>query len=148
MTDAQLIPYLAGFFDGEGTISISHYKRDGGGYQLQIAVSQNERAPLEIFQTRFGGKIYSQKWEKVKRAFYSWQLTNREEKRVFLEAVSPFLIVKKREAEIALAFLATLVSSRWHGGGEGWRSKRATMFDEMRAIKHRRTLLGMKEARN
>lgn len=149
MTEAQLIPYLAGFFDGEGTISLGRYKNDGGGYRLAIAVSQNERSPLEMFQATFGGRIYEQKWEKAQRAFYSWQVTNRVDRLKCLEMLSPFLIVKKREAEIALAFLRTMVRSRYDVAEKvGWTAVRTAMYDEMKTIKRGRTILGMKEARN
>lgn len=152
MTDQELLPYLAGFFDGEGTISISRVKKSAtsrAGFGLAIQVSQNERAPLELFLARFGGKIYSQNWKKATRVFYSWQLTNSATRRTFLESISKYLVVKKREAEIALAFLSTVGPS-----GGSWLSdeesdkrneERLVMWAEAKSIKRKRTIIGIRE---
>lgn len=154
MTASEQLAYMAGFFDGEGTICIRRLKdskRRRASYTLAIAVTQNERAPLELFLTRFGGVIYNHKWQKAMRTFFSWQATNAPDKTRFLETISPYLIVKKREAELALAFLATMVprnqrSQRGIGPEHVKRiAKRHAMWVECRAIKRRRSILGIND---
>lgn len=147
MTDEQLVPYLAGFFDGEGTISLVFNKK-GYFHNLVVAVSQNESGVLELFKARFGGSIYAQKWHKADRAFYSCQATSNPTKTQVLQTLSAYLVVKKREAEIGLAFLETNVKSKWKFTGESkieWFVKRESMRAEMKRIKKARTIIGMRQ---
>lgn len=147
MTEDQLLPYLAGFFDGEGCISLTYVKKDSY-HKLVIAVAQNERAVLELFQARFGGTIYELKWKKAKRVFYNWMPTGRDRQKAVLTALAPFLIHKKREAEIGLAFIATAVRSRHDLDAEEkqlWFRRRGEMWEEMKDIKRSRTILGIVE---
>jgi len=97
--------YIAGFFDGDGSVSISRL-RDATkvrkvGYQAQVLLAQNPPCPLlsELLH-EFGGKIY-----KNGRACNSlmWRCPARNHIK-FLEKLLPYLRLKKDAAEIAIEY--------------------------------------------
>lgn len=115
----EIIAYLAGFFDGEGCIHLterrSYWLYKGKktpyiGFFASVKVTQNVRRPLELFQEVFGGNI------RIKRhpgsgggnwVHYEWECSRGMMVKM-LESLQPFLIVKKREAECAIRFVASL----------------------------------------
>ena len=56
--------YIAGFFDGEGTIGL-YSRKDGKAYHLRIQITQNvSEESLAIFtylKTKYGGNLGTQK---------------------------------------------------------------------------------------
>ncbi len=115
------LDYLAGFFDGEGCISINKnrkLKKQNGKYYIQyngnVIVANTNREILELFKKRFGGNIYELKaknrHQNNKPSFqwiiYSKMATN------FCEEMVDRLILKKRQAEI-LASLQSLKDGKW-----------------------------------
>ena len=141
MSDDLLLAYIAGFFDGEGCISIvRRMKRDS--YALTIQVGQMERAPLEMFKARFGGTIYVQK--RSRHSFSSnellaWRLSKRDQQRSFLEVMIPFLRSKKQEAQLGLRFLDVMLEIGFGGHGKRARpelvAERAAIFSACKAAK-------------
>lgn len=91
--------YAAGFFDGEGSINIRLPVRRSG-YRLVVSVAQTRIAPLEWLCQRWGGKVTP-----IKRTnpTWSWSLCS-QQAGAFLSDVLGFLIVKRAEADIAVAF--------------------------------------------
>lgn len=114
-TDIKLLSYLAGFFDGEGTVCISRRKDKGrDSFDLRICVGQKDIRPLELFKKRFGGRIYVQR-RKGNLWIYQWEC--KYGKRDFLKAMIPHLRFKKEEAKIAekyLSYAALLANGRYH----------------------------------
>jgi len=91
--------WAAGFFDGEGCITI-----DGGKLRqyshVSVQVVQKARAPLDEFAGLFGGGVSStQNGDKC----YRWRIRGRKAVR-FLEVVRPWLLVKGAQADIAFEF--------------------------------------------
>ena len=111
-TREQWICWAAGFFDGEGCISIV---KDKGNkhYFLTLAVSQVEMTSLQIFQALFGGNITTRHApsDKTRRNCSHWRLSS-QGARIVLEFLLPFLIVKKRQAELAIE-LCNDTANRW-----------------------------------
>ena len=109
--------YAAGFFDGEGHISIAFstarkcrgYSYDR--YTLSVSMSQNDRRPLDWLSSRFGGNVRhlvaKRSYDKGKYSRYDWSLacTNAAE---FLRKVRPWLLVKGDQADIAIQFQNTM----------------------------------------
>jgi len=94
--------YYAGFFDGEGSISI--VRRKPHGHILHVDVGQVDRRPLDALKTRFGGTVQRQARHSYgQRDLWYWKVSARSAL-PFLEAVLPHLIVKREQAELALAF--------------------------------------------
>ena len=89
--------WLAGFFDGEGCIIGVFSKRKG--YHLLVSIGQKDERPLLWIKRRFGGWI-----ERGKEGgrVHMWR-TSHANARAFLEAIAPYLRVKKERAELALS---------------------------------------------
>lgn len=113
MTNEELI-YWSGLTDGEGTITISRslkkkrYKNPL--YYLRLSISNTNKAIVEAFVQFFGFvKIFTvksryykekaKKWKLVWNAvYYSVKAYN------IIKQLLPYLRIKKRQAEIAIAF--------------------------------------------
>ncbi len=92
--------YIAGFFDGEGCIHIGTYKAYGNiQHRLQISIAQNDVTVLQALADRFGGKLHPQ----GSRTAMQWHLWCNKAYD-FLKAIYPHLILKKEQAELAIAF--------------------------------------------
>ncbi len=85
--------YFAGFFDGEGSITMSLNK--GKYLRLEVAVSQNTQDVLWMHVRAFRGNIYQG------QRCLQWKLHGAEAV-AFLRTVLPFLIVKRTDATEAI----------------------------------------------
>tara|TARA_Y100000310_G_C20667881_1_gene808619 strand:+ start:500 stop:934 length:435 start_codon:yes stop_codon:yes gene_type:complete len=128
------LDYMAGFFDGEGCISINKsnkLKRTSGKRYLQysavIVVSNTDRDVLEIFQRNFGGNIYTLKRglnaHKYKPC-YQWMAFSNQAKTFCLRMVDR-LILKRKQAEIIIT-LQNMKNGKW---------KNQEKLDELEAMK-------------
>jgi len=108
------LEYVAGFFDGEGCVCISKSKRKNWEYQTRyleyvfsVGIGNTYFPILYFLKDRFGGSLHLNLSGKRKKATYKpflqWNISGRKAKR-FLEQILPFLIVKKSQAEIGIAF--------------------------------------------
>lgn len=100
--------WCAGFFDGEGCISI--HRRDRGcsiAFQIVVQVSQNDRRPLDAIAFRFGGTVTPSQngYDRCHR----WR-TSFHKAEVFIRAIRPHLLVKAAEADIALDLMSLTTS--------------------------------------
>lgn len=108
-----LVIWAAGFFDGEGSVSIQRLSgpslgaRSGMRYTLRLNVPQIVIAPLERLQQLWGGSIRLDKSRSKGRPLYVWSLTTGAARRMLIE-VTPFLLVKRAQAELGLEFLALM----------------------------------------
>jgi|SRR5579864_6171768 len=106
--------YLAGFFDGEGTISIAYIRRWRDGrmyYAPHVSASQKTRIPLHLFKNAFGGSI-----SQSSDGQWSWSLSGFARVSRFLDAIAQYFIVKKKAAKIMREFLATAGPQRDRAG--------------------------------
>lgn len=109
MTD---LAWAAGFLDGEGCFTL--IKQSGATLpsqrSLYVGASQSTREPLEKLQELFGGKLNIRSRPTDKGTImHVWLLGQRAAVvQEFIPQVLPYLIVKKREAEILLEFAATV----------------------------------------
>ena len=92
--------WAAGFVDGEGAIRIN-YNRISGQINLDIQVSQKQRAPLEQLEKMFGGKIALQQPKSGPK--YIWYTYGRAACNA-LRQMRPYLVVKAAHADVAFAF--------------------------------------------
>lgn len=114
--------YWAGFFDGEGHISIAKDL-----VHMQVGVTQKEPQALYLMRNRFGGKVEKYAYQTC----FKWRLTKAEEMERFLVALAPYLIVKAVEAQIALEML------------KGWRRENKGCHPlEKEELERRRGLYG------
>ena len=100
----DLIPYLAGFIDGEGCLTFNRQKGERSARTL-LAVANTDRRPLDLFAATFGGRIHAPRpaagrW----RVVYQWHLYAGD-LLPFLPRLIPHLIVKRTQAELLLEYL-------------------------------------------
>jgi hypothetical protein len=108
----QLAPndaaYIAGLFDGEGCVSVVVNRRvvRQFGYsmrhQLSVQISNTHQGVVDWVCATYGGKVKSYQPGRG-RIIYKWFLNDRHAA-TFLRDLLPYLIVKREQAEVGLAF--------------------------------------------
>jgi len=106
----HMLSYLAGVFDGEGSICIIRIspkkgKRPTPTYRGVVEIAMTERLILQLFQNIFGGDIYQHKPRNPQnKLVYLWRI--RDFRCIaFLNDLMPFLILKHPQAEVMMHFL-------------------------------------------
>ena len=87
--------YIAGFFDGEGCISIRPIPP---AYALWLQLGAQSRIFLEEIKKQYKGNICERN-----KGFFVWVLSGDNALR-FLEDIYPYLILKKHQAALGIAF--------------------------------------------
>jgi len=101
--------YLAGLIDGEGCISICRRKHkqkksDNWYYEPQVIIANTDKRMVDFAIDLCGGWVAIPK--KIKdhhKQQYHWKITG-DDMRQLLSDVLPYLILKKKQAEIVLSF--------------------------------------------
>lgn len=98
--EAILVGYLAGIFDGEGTIGITRVKPKtykNPRYTGRATLGMCVEPIVKMFQQRYGGAI---RVECVpnRRPIYRWALVGNKGVLPFLEEITPYLIEKQERA--------------------------------------------------
>lgn len=118
VADAPLA-YLAGFFDGEGSIQIpSRTPRRSGKsiYSLDISCANAHPRPIEMFYRFFGGRVSSSRRNERCHVSYQWR-AHGSDAATILEALAPYLQVKAEQARIAVGFQRKYVDGQpWMQG--------------------------------
>ena len=94
--------YLAGFFDGEGCISITKNKKRNH-YNLVVTVSGTKPKIISMFEQFFGGNVRIKLKNFPRQQVWIWNVYG-EERREFLQIINPYLILKKEEALLGLKY--------------------------------------------
>lgn len=103
------LEYVAGFFDGEGCISING---NGRSFTLVIGLCQVEVSILQEIQAQFGGYLYP-KPIRNRNANQCWELRwNAKAGLEFLKQITPFLRVKREQADFVILNEQYLVCPR------------------------------------
>lgn len=92
-----MIQYLAGFFDGEGCITI------GNNGSLCLGVVNTNRKVLELFVERLGGTIGDRK-QRVNKAQYVWRLYGDNAVNALMQ-LEMHLIEKQDQAHYAIDWM-------------------------------------------
>ena len=103
------ILYLAGFFDGEGYVSVSvlkHKWSQGFYVDLRAGIGNTNRDVLVWIQrvTKLG-KVWKHQKKGNRRLQHHWVTSNLQDTRKFLKLILPYLKVKKKTVELALKYL-------------------------------------------
>ena len=105
------LAYLAGFIDGEGTITLN-YRRDRDSFQPLISITNTDKMIIEWLANIFSGggiteynstHTHSFKYEN-RKTLYVYQLGRQSEIVKLLESILPYLKVKKKRAELLLIY--------------------------------------------
>lgn len=96
------IAYISGFFDGEGCVRIKQANQRGNSYYVIAHITNTNKEILEKVKGLFNGQIRTQE-KGVNKTIYNWSLSSSEAVE-FLRTLSPFLIEKKKQSELAIWF--------------------------------------------
>jgi intein/homing endonuclease len=106
--DAHLPPkrswkwaYLAGFFDGEGTIIGSKVDKSKDSYKAHVRINNTNAHPIAWIYSQFGGSVTTS-INPSGRLRYNWSSNSKKDKLPLLEGMLPYLIVKRDEARLAI----------------------------------------------
>ncbi len=105
--------YLAGLFDGEGTVGInSRYSKKhlhgqtDMGYAPYVRIGMNDERSIRNVADFFKvGHYYTEKSYKGYRAMHRWDCRNTEGTKMVLLMLEPFLRLKRPQAQLALKFI-------------------------------------------
>ena len=106
--------WLAGFFDGEGSIGLYRKFKGGKFYAVstRIAVAQTDKTCLNKFFDLFGGALVlidrPDRGTVRHTQYWSWTCDSTASANLFLQTVRKFLVVKAEEADLVLEFLNNL----------------------------------------
>jgi hypothetical protein len=94
--------YLAGLFDGEGTVCIGRrYGKSNKGFVLQIGITNTYEPVIRAVSQQFGGHIHVVERKSIRhRRCFQWYACNAQAFR-FLAYVRSHLIIKRAQAELA-----------------------------------------------
>uniref|UniRef100_A0A6H1ZMJ5 Putative HNH homing endonuclease n=1 Tax=viral metagenome TaxID=1070528 RepID=A0A6H1ZMJ5_9ZZZZ len=113
---AVLYAYLAGIIDGEGTIRInktnySQKRMVSPQYLAHLCLGMVDKQIPDLLKETFGGNVREERVPN-RRSIWRWELTGRFQVPKVLISIFPYLIVKKRHAEVAIDFCQKWVRPR------------------------------------
>jgi hypothetical protein len=107
-TIQEKIAYLAGIIDGEGYIGIHRGRVNARSekivYKVRLIVCNTKVCLMDWLVNNFGGAYYKKPIKSLKHnQSYNWYL-HCEQAGKILELVYPYLVIKQKQAELALAY--------------------------------------------
>ena len=115
--DREFLAWLAGFWEGEGTISIRKKESrsrkapiacaHSGCLAIYLAISQTDRLPLDLIQSRLGtGKIFVQEHNNPRhKTTFVWVVSRKLDILKVLRLIFPFLKFKHEKVRNAIIHL-------------------------------------------
>ena len=105
----ELAAYAAGFFDGEGCVTITKASRKtkGGMWGCRTIMCNTNRDVLDVLQGKFGGNVHKKKKIPGEKQAYNFTLAAGDAE-AFLQAIAPYVLVKRGDVEVGLSFISTL----------------------------------------
>jgi hypothetical protein len=121
--------WAAGFLDGEGCFYA--YPNNRRSYVALITASQVVREPLDKLHALYGGSVRFQQ-EKNKTSTWRWTLGARNPLRACIASIHPYLVVKRRQAELLDELAELIVPGR--GKGRRDEAHRVAVFEQMQKV--------------
>lgn len=101
--------YVAGFLDGEGNITIlkrNQNERPNPSYDLHVGFTNRDLSALQVIQSFYGGTIFQKKRYRANHATsYELRIGRKAQVARLLQESYPYMLIKQKQAELALAFL-------------------------------------------
>ena len=128
--------YLAGLIDGDGSIFLSYYKyptRKRGGIHSIISCavsvrSANKEYAQEVLQMMRG------KVGRVEENYFEVIISRQADILQFIEAILPYLRLKRKEAEIMIEFCRERLRDLRYRRNAPYTAKCFELVDEMKAL--------------
>lgn len=100
--------YLAGFFDGEGCVTVTSRGPSRSGMPcVHATIAQIDPTILRAFHARWGGSLAFRKAQKQgQRRYWTWCIASRKAE-AFLVELMPLLHTKHAAAEAAVSYIRT-----------------------------------------
>ena len=88
--------YIAGLFDGEGTVTLSRNNSRDKYRAATVSMTSTSLEILEFLVKEFGGSICKQKvYKDIHKQSWSWRLTRRNAV-CFLKSILPYMLEKEK----------------------------------------------------
>lgn len=102
------VEYIAGFFDGEGSPTITKPCKTMPTHRLYVNIGQTNRQILEEIKELYGGYISTDRRNNLlhRKVYYQLNLKCRMAER-FLRDIYPYIRVKKTQVDIVFRFRDT-----------------------------------------
>lgn len=113
--------WAAGFLDGDGCFTLNRRRdKPGQNAEIHFGAVQVDRAPLDLLQQMFGGGVCRLGSTKKGTEIWQWRISASADIRRVVPMLLPYLKLKKRDAEIVLAYAETVRRrGRIKAGGTG-----------------------------
>ena len=141
------IAYIAGLFDGEGSIMINRQdgenymkatKRKTPGYSVSLSLGMIDQQLIEWLGSKLNvGNIVCEKSYHAKRPMYRWYVKNKTGCIHVLNMLMPFLRLKKQQAQLQIQFIQEclgLENKRMAGVPKELDAKREKYWLEMKRL--------------
>jgi len=128
--------YIAGFFDGEGSIGI--YKNKKNNFVLIVSTANTNFDILIKMKKIFGGYISLSK-KKIKYSYkdqWHWVIHDRNVLKNFLEKILPYSTVKRQQIEYGLKYLELTTNFPGKCISSEEQKIREFFADKLREMKH------------
>ena len=117
MDDDTFLPWVAGFFDGEGCVSVlrsSRANHNDYNHRLFVSLTQQDNRALIQVKDRFGGSLLcdqnrGQTGGYKRHLIWRWRAHN-STAYDFLQTIAPYCMVKDRQVTLALEWPEPYVS--------------------------------------
>lgn len=116
-TKEQII-YMASMIDGEGSICIEiqsqseRHNRKVDYYSLRLVIINTNKDLMDWLQKYFDGNVSPRKKVPGRKLCYRWNIFSHNSASILKECL-PYMIIKKRHAEIFIEFESTMSRSHW-----------------------------------
>ena len=132
LTDTEAA-YLAGIIDGEGSITVATAT---SGSSVSVGVKNTNKVLIDWLCERYPCKIaYGGPVGKCKE-WWIWSIRG-QRVRPPLEAAMPYLLLKRRQAEIALTLISISLQRRGRAFSPELAKRRQELFAEIRELNRR-----------
>lgn len=125
------LAYIAGFFDGEGSVHIAFNGARSG--LLRVHLSSTDRSAVEYLKDTFGGSITDYSAKGNHKPISRWSLVSGSAAD-FLYDLLPYLKLKKKHAMLGIDWQATVRNRGGKGYSDSeleWRSDLHEMLREL-----------------
>ena len=100
------VEYVAGFFDGEGSVGVYSRSRSPGRYYASFGIAGNYHPGMvALCKALPGAKLYERKVKPTHRGAYALRIYKAADISAALEWIHPHLWEKRAQASIVLDFL-------------------------------------------